>query len=223
MAKPQAPVQPSNPEYTRKVQIRTYPAQKVMHRAFKPTVASLFRTDVVLRAQGATDEIDQIDQAVDELLATIRDELARERERLDALAEKNGIDFVPEYTNPAEQEVRIPSPHVAGYLNRILELDEVAIRLDALWLSGVLDNHQRQHAYYQWERRTTRAGRKIIELERRARKSSRRRSQKDEKRGGQPGTENTAAHSEAEAESTENPSASDGPAIPEESVAAGAP
>ena len=61
-AKPQAQVRPSNPEYTRTVQLRTFPAQKVLHRAFQRTVNSLFRTDVVLRAQGATEEIDQIEQ-----------------------------------------------------------------------------------------------------------------------------------------------------------------
>lgn len=210
MAKPQASVRPSNPEYTRTVELRTFPAQKVLHRAFQRTVNSLFRTDVVLRAQGASDEVDQIDEAIDEILSTVGSELARERDRLEALREKHGIDFTPEYTNPAEHQIRIPSPHVAGYLSRILELDNVAVLIDSLWLSGILDNHQRQHAYYQWERRTERAGRKIIELERRARKSSRRAVQKQDKRAARTGAaESVATDQQEEAPATADVSGPD--------------
>lgn len=220
MAKPQASVRPSNPEYTRSVELRTFPAQKVLHRAFQRTVNSLFRTDVVLRAQGASDEVDQIDQAIDEILATVGSELARERDRLEALREKHGIDFTPEYTNPAEHKIRIPSPHVAGYLSRILELDNVAVLIDSLWLSGVLDNHQRQHAYYQWERRTERAGRKIIELERRARKSSRRAVQKDDKRAARTGPSGASAKDQQEeAPATADASDSDAAVSGEEAAA----
>ena len=223
-AKPQAQVRPSNPEYTRTVQLRTFPAQKVLHRAFQRTVNSLFRTDVVLRAQGATEEIDQIDQAVDEILSTVSAELAKERDRLETLREKHGIDFTPEYTSPVEHPIRIPSPHVAGYLSRILELDEVAVLIDSLWLSGVLDNHQRQHAYYQWERRTERAGRKIIELERRARKSSRRESRKADKPNGQTSASNSPAqgHDEESAPATASASAEDVTAMSGKDAAADA-
>lgn len=173
-------VQPSNPQYTRTVELQTYPAKKVMHRVFARTAASLFRTDVVLRALESPTEVEKIDQGIEEILQTVRQELGKERERLEALREAHGIDFTPEYTSPSQEHVRIASPHVAGYLGLVLELDAVAQLTDSLWLSGILDNHQRSQAYHQWERRTERAGRKIIELERRAKRSSRRSAEREQ-------------------------------------------
>jgi hypothetical protein len=46
------------------------------------------------------------------------------------------------------------------------------IAMDTLWLAGVLSNKQRANGSYEWRTRLLRTGRRIIDIERRARASA---------------------------------------------------
>ena len=56
------------------------------------------------------------------------------------------------------------------------------ISLDTLWLCGVMGNKQRGNGVYQWQQRLLRLGRRIVDIERRARVSARKQGKDDEVR-----------------------------------------
>ncbi len=92
----------------------------------------------------------------------------------------NGISATPRYTNPKQITVHISSPQLAQYTALIEELDRLMTVMDTLWLTGVLTNKQRADGAYQWRTRILRAGREIIEIERRARAAAEKRGKGDE-------------------------------------------
>ena len=80
----------------------------------------------------------------DELDLAMAEELKAEHARLAQLRESNGISATPRYTNPKRITVHISSPQLAQYTALIEELDRLMTVMDALWLTGVLTNKQRQ-------------------------------------------------------------------------------
>jgi hypothetical protein len=65
----------------------------------------------------------------------------------------------------------------------IEDLDRLMIVMDTLWLTGVLTNKRRAQGAYDWRLRVLRAGRAIIDLERRARASAQARGKGEELAG----------------------------------------
>jgi hypothetical protein len=61
-------------------------------------------------------------------------------------------------------------------------MDALMISLDMLWLCGVMGNKQRGNGVYQWQQRLLRLGRRIVDIEKRARISAARRGKADEVR-----------------------------------------
>jgi hypothetical protein len=68
--------------------------------------------------------------------------------------------------------VHVSSPQLAQYTALIQELDALMVAMDTLWLAGVLSNKQRANGSYEWRTRLLRTGRRIIDIERRARASA---------------------------------------------------
>ena len=107
-----------------------------------------------------------------QLIAEAATGLRAEAARLAALREANGISAAPRYTAPREVTVHVSSPQLAQYTALIQELDALMIAMDTLWLAGVLSNKQRANGSYEWRTRLLRTGRRIIDIERRARASA---------------------------------------------------
>jgi hypothetical protein len=109
---------------------------------------------------------------VSQLIAEAASGLRTEAARLAALRDANGISVAPRYTAPREVTVHVSSPQLAQYTALIQELDALMIAMDTLWLAGVLSNKQRANGSYEWRTRLLRTGRRIIDIERRARASA---------------------------------------------------
>jgi hypothetical protein len=110
--------------------------------------------------------------------------------------------------------VHISSPQLAQYTALIEELDRLMIVMDTLWLTGVLTNKQRAQGAYEWRLRVLRAGRAIIELERRARAAAKARGKGEELAGmEEPAVAEDSAAKDSEpdvlAGATQEPSAAD--------------
>jgi hypothetical protein len=131
------------------------------------------------------------------------DALRAEAARLAALREANGIGVAPRYTAPREVTVHISSPQLAQYTALIQELDALMIAMDALWLAGVLSNKQRANGAYAWRTRLLRTGRRIIDIERRARASAAARGKADEVAEADGLAATDAAATEAAADETD--------------------
>ena len=135
-------------------------------------VRALYGIDVVLRILGDDAEMDQVEDVVSQLIAEAASGLRAEAARLAALRDANGISVAPRYTAPREVTVHVSSPQLAQYTALIQELDALMIAMDTLWLAGVLSNKQRANGSYEWRTRLLRTGRRIIDIERRARASA---------------------------------------------------
>jgi hypothetical protein len=170
----------SRPVFDQTITIHSNHAQRVLDRDFQLVVRALYGIDVVLRILGDDEEMDQVEEIVSGLIGELAAALRAEMARLAELRESNAISATPRYTNPREVSVHISSPQLAQYTALVEELDRLMIAMDTLWLTGVLTNKQRARGAYDWRTRLLRTGRRIIEIERRARASAEKRGKTEE-------------------------------------------
>lgn len=173
----------SRPVFDQTIRIQSHHAQRLLDRGFLLVVPALYGIDVVLRIIGDDEEMDQVEEIVGSLIGELAEELRAEHARLAQLREANGISATPRYTNPKQITVHISSPQLAQYTALVEELDRLMTVMDTLWLTGVLTNKQRADGAYQWRPRVLRAGREIMDIERRARGSAQRRGKGEELEG----------------------------------------
>jgi len=174
------PRQHSRPVFDQTITIRSEQAQRVMAREFSRVVSALYAIDVILRIIGDDQEIDEVETVVNTLISDCGKDVQNEKARLEKLREDNGITTLPRYTNPATTKVRIVSPQVAQFVALVQRMDDLMVTLDALWLCGILTNKQRSDGGYQWQQRLLRLGRRIVDIERRARTSAGKRGKEAE-------------------------------------------
>lgn len=170
----------SIPVFERELEIQSLQAQRVMNRVFKRTVRALYSIDTILRIIGDDQEMDEVEEIIAKMFTDAQKALEEESSRLDTLMENNGISEVPEYTNPHTYQVKITSPQAAVYANLVSGLDALMVKMDACWLLSVLDNKQRKEGTFQWQQRILRLGRRIVDIEVRARKAATRKGKEDE-------------------------------------------
>ena len=170
----------SRPVFDHTITIHSNHAQRVLARDFQLVVRALYGIDVVLRILGDDEEMDQVEEIVSGLIGELAAALRAEMARLAELRESNAISATPRYTNPREVSVHISSPQLAQYTALVEELDRLMIAMDTLWLTGVLTNKQRARGAYDWRTRLLRTGRRIVEIERRARASAEKRGKTEE-------------------------------------------
>ena len=170
----------SRPELHVPVTLQSAHAHRVVGRSLIRVARALYGIDVVLQAIGDADKIDEVEGVVDTLLGDFAKRLQEEMARLDAVKASNGVAAVPRYTNPSRVTFRISSPQLSQYANLIQALDRLMVGIDTLWLSGVFSNRQRADAVYTWRNELLAVGRRVVEIEARARELAVRRGKGEE-------------------------------------------
>lgn len=164
----EAPQRPySRPVIERTVSLRTETAQRVMEREYARVENALYSLEVILRIIGKPEAVDAIEMNVNQLLMDCIRQVEAEQERFKKLMDDHGLSESPNYTQAREICVAVSSPQVGQYLLLVQKLDELIVRMDALWLMGVLNNQQRADGAYRWQQTVLHMGRKIAELQRR--------------------------------------------------------
>ena len=130
----------SKPIFEQSFTINSLQAQRVVDRVFRRTVSALYGIDVILRIIGDENEIDEVEQIISQLIEDCAMAVDNEQARLDKLMESNGIDEVPDYTDPITFNAKISSPQVGQFVGLVRKLDALMISMDTLWLSSVLSN-----------------------------------------------------------------------------------
>jgi hypothetical protein len=163
----------SKPVLDQTFTIHSQNAQYVLQRghSFLLVVRALYAISVVLRIIAEESDMDQIEALVSERIDAVARRLGDEHARLGKLAEDEGGVPAPRYTHPREVTLQLSSPQLAQYVRLIGLLDQTLMRLDGLWLAGILSNKQRKDATHDLRRLVYGLGREIIDLERRARAS----------------------------------------------------
>jgi len=143
-------------------------------------MTALYGIDVILRIVASDTEADQFEGAISQRLEELSTAIVAERERLQLTLERHDLVQVrPRYTHPVELRVQIASPHIAAYTNLILELDQVMMAIDTLWLSGLIASKERTAIAVSWRNRLGRAAQSFIELHRYAYAEAERRGQRE--------------------------------------------
>ncbi|QJY41094.1 hypothetical protein HND97_11555 [Vibrio cholerae] len=162
----------SKPIFEQSFTINSLQAQRVVDRVFRRTVSALYGIDVILRIIGDENEIYEVLLIISQLIVDCAKAVDSEQARLDKLMESNGIDEVPDYTDPITYNAKLSSPQVGQFVGLVRKLDALMISMDTLWLSSVLSNKQRVDGNYAWQQRIIILARQIIDIEIRARKSA---------------------------------------------------
>jgi hypothetical protein len=164
----------SVPAFEQKLKLNTLQAQKVMRRVFSRAAGSLYRTDVILRIIGGDEDAERVELIINQMLSEVETALQEAQKEMAQRLEENGVDSLPVYDAPTEELIRITSPHVARFVSLVRKLDALITQIDALWLSGLMTNKERNDAVYRWQQRVIGLGSRIIGLERRARQAAQR-------------------------------------------------
>lgn len=164
----------SVPAFEQKLKLNTLQAQKVMRRVFSRAAGSLYRIDVILRIISGDEDAERVELIINTMLGEVEAALQQAGKEMAASLEENGVDGLPVYDAPTEETVRITSPHVARFVSMVRKLDALIAQIDALWLSGLMTNKERNDAVYRWQQRVIGLGSRIIGLERRARQAAQR-------------------------------------------------
>lgn len=179
----------SKPIFEQSFTINSLQAQRVVNRVFRRTVSALYGIDVILRIIGDANEIDEVEGIITQMIDEGVEAIDKEQQRLDKLMETNGIDEIPDYTDPITFNARISSPQVGQFVGLVRKLDALMIAMDTLWLSSVISNKQRVDGNYAWQQRVIKLARRIIDIEIRARKSAQAKGKQEEVEQAAPATE----------------------------------
>lgn len=168
----------SHPYFTQKVKLQSFHAQQVFERGFEIASGAIFSLSVVLRAVGSDEQAREIEALVDEQLTKFSTLLKNESDRLDKLAEANGIEFDGvDYSNPIEVSAKITSPRAVRYIGIIREFDQLVTKFDTLWLSSVITDSVQASTIYGWKRNILRQAGSIRALTIRAMSAAHKKNQ----------------------------------------------
>ena len=175
------PYRHSRPVFDRQVRVYSeYVRRLVSDRQLKPAMTALYGIDLILRLIATEAEIDRIDQAIDARLLEVSEAMADELEVLNAqLARHHLTGVCPRYTEEQELRIEVSSPPIGAYTNLIVELDQLMIAIDTLWLSGLMSNQRHVECLTQWRDRLGLVGQAFVALHRAADDEADRRGQRE--------------------------------------------
>lgn len=170
----------STPSYVRKLVLKTLQAQKVVKRNFTRVAGAMYRMDVVYRIVSGDKDAEKVDLVIGTMFTNAEDELDIAVKHFEELIEENGIDQMPEYDLPVEEHLKVTSPQVGRYIQVIQKLEKLCIDIDALWLSGIIGNKERNNSVYKWQQKVIGLGARLIGLERTFREEARKQGKEGE-------------------------------------------
>lgn len=144
----------SRPYFVQQMPLQSFHAQQVFKRGFDIYTRSVYSISVVLRAVVDEENVRVVEGIIDEKLNSAHEDLRREIDQLEKVAEDNGVTLGKVgYSNPGIVDVKISSHRSARYANIIREFDKLIASLDTLWLSGMIPDREYSQRVYEWKRR----------------------------------------------------------------------
>lgn len=168
----------SMPFITMKFQLKSFNAQKTFDRGFQAAAESLFTLGVLVRALTTEAHAVEVDALVSTEMDQAAKDLTSEMERLQALADANGI--VAEgitYSRPVECEAQVTSPRASLLVKLIKDFDKLVGLVDALWIAQVIRDSERNKIIYDSQRKILRLGGVFRNLATRAMASTQRKGE----------------------------------------------
>lgn len=147
----------SMPFLTMKFQLKSFNAQKTFDRGFQPTAESLFTLGVLVRALTTEAQALEVDAVVNEEMAKAAADVKGELERLEAIADANGVssDGIA-YSLPRDCEAQVTSPRAGLLVKLIRDFDKIVGCVDALWIAQFISDTERNKIIYDIQRKVLR-------------------------------------------------------------------
>lgn len=170
----------TRPRFNRILRVQSLQAQRVIDRSLDRVSHSLFSLDVILQIIGERDQVDEVETIITDHMEAAEEQLDNTLAQLQVLMKDNNIQQQPDYSHPREQEVEISSPQIGSFVRLVEKLDTLIMRLDTLWLCGVVKSKDRTRNAQQWQQHLNKLASRIIGVEKRARNAAHRAGMSDE-------------------------------------------
>lgn len=168
----------SMPFITMKFQLKSFNAQKTFDRGFQAAAESLFTLGVLVRALTTEAQAVEVDALVSTEMDQAAKDLTTEMERLQALADANGIAAEGiTYSRPIDCEAQVTSPRASLLVKLIKDFDKLVGLVDALWIAQVIRDSERNKIIYDSQRKILRLGGVFRNLATRAMASTQRKGE----------------------------------------------
>lgn len=159
------------PALAREITLNTLHCQRVYKRVWDRLKADIFILTIPTRTMGLDEAADQAEKFLDEQFEKIRADLAEDIERADVLMDEHALTDRASYGEAAlSVTAEYTSPQANRYLDLLLAMDQLLMRIDALWLSGLVEAKQRASRGYEWQRRLIKLANRVRDLGDRARR-----------------------------------------------------
>lgn len=141
---------PSAPDFNRpvlkrNVDLNSFQAQSVFNYAYQDVERALYVISA-LQGMGAPDLAEAAGEAATSKMDEYKNNLEKEKTRLQKLLSDNGIIELAGFRRPASVVAEITSPRANAYLAIILLFDELASMIFTLWLFGIFSDQQKENA-----------------------------------------------------------------------------
>jgi hypothetical protein len=141
----------SLPSLPRKVTLHTWVAQTVFKRAFTSFQMDAFTLTTRLRDLGLDRAADSAEAYLNAEIAAVSGALRNEIAQADHLMNEMGLADLPEYSDVRHEKAKVTSGYGARLLDIIGLLDQLCMRLDALAITGYIEQSRRDKRMRQWK------------------------------------------------------------------------
>ena len=182
------------------VTLHTALSQRVYNRCFESIKADIYTLSVSTRTLDLDHAADAAETFMAEAFDQLKRDLTEDIRRADTLMSENDITATGEYDTTTKVDAQVTSPQAKRYLDLIVAVDTLVVRLDALWLHEIIETRQSKDRAYQWQRRLFKTANRIREHANVARRGM----QKAKERRGMTASDGDAAPAEDPAAAAES-------------------
>ncbi|MGI9294051.1 MAG: hypothetical protein ACR2PS_08725 [Pseudomonadales bacterium] len=160
-AKPKRRTNVTLPVMSVEIQLNTVFAQRVFNRVWDRLKGDIFTLTVRSRALGRDDIAEASETILKEHFERIRDDLSADITRADVLMDQVGITQLGRYDGAVSLSADYSTPQAKLYLDLVLSMDQLIMRMEALWLQGEIDTKSCKDRSYEWQRRLVKVANRI--------------------------------------------------------------
>lgn len=154
----------TRPVFKKQIILHSLQAQRVLKRTYGRLMTDLHTIGTICRIHATNEHADKLDVSVHALFDQLKLDIEKALSQADQQRSENGILDLPEYTRVIRYTVDITSPHCHKYLNIIGKQDQLNRVLDALMLTDVMPERERDQQVYHWQRTVFQASNEIRKL-----------------------------------------------------------
>jgi hypothetical protein len=145
------------------ITLNTAFTQRVYNRVWDRLKGDIFILTVRAHAAGMPEVAENAEKIIGEQFESIRKDLDADITRADILIQNLGITELGQYDGALETDAEFTTPQAKTYLDLLLSMDQLIMRVDGMWLHGEIETKACKDRSYEWQRRLIKAANRIRE------------------------------------------------------------